>query len=101
MYGVSVSDGTLNNITDRVIPTIREWQARILEPIYAIVWMDAMHFKIREEGKIRSKAIYTVLGVHKEVLGLYLGDNESATFWLQVLTDLQQRGVKDILIASN
>jgi len=104
MYGVSVSDGTLNNITDRVIPTIREWQARILEPIYAIVWMDAMHFKIREDGKIRSKAIYTVLGVnlegHKEVLGLYLGDNESATFWLQVLTDLQQRGVKDILIAS-
>lgn len=104
MYGVSVSDGTLNSITDRVIPAIREWQSRILEPIYAIVWMDAMHFKVREDGRVRSKAIYTVLGVNvegkKEVLGLYLGDNESATFWLQVLTDLKERGVNDILIAS-
>ena len=104
MYGISVSDGTLNNITDRIIPTIREWQSRILEPIYAIVWMDAMHFKIRQEGKIQSKAVYSILGVNlegrKEVIGLYLGDNESASFWLQVLTDMQQRGVKDILIAS-
>lgn len=104
MYGISVSDGTLNNITDRVIPAIREWQSRILEPLYAIVWLDALHFKIREDGKIRSKAVYSVLGVNlegkKEVIGLYLGDNESATFWLQVLTDIQQRGVEDILIAS-
>jgi len=104
MYGISVSDGTINNITDRVIPALREWQSRILEPIYAIVWMDAMHFKIREDGKIRSKAVYSILGVNlegrKEVIGLYLGDNESASFWLQVLTDIQQRGVEDILIAS-
>jgi putative transposase len=104
MYGISVSDGTLNNITDRVIPALREWQSRILEPIYAIVWMDAMHFKIREDGKIRSKAVYSVLGVNlegkKEVIGLYLGDSESASFWLQVLTDIQQRGVQDILITS-
>ena len=104
MYGISVSDGTISNITDRVIPALREWQSRILEPIYAIVWMDAMHFKIREEGKIRSKAVYSILGVNlegkKEVIGLYLGDNESASFWLQVLTDIQQRGVEDILIAS-
>lgn len=104
MYGISVSDGTINTITDRVIPAIREWQSRILEPIYAIVWMDAMHFKIREEGKIQLKAVYSVLGVNlegkKEVIGLYLGDSESASFWLQVLTDMQQRGVKDILIAS-
>ena len=104
MYGISVSDGTLNNITDRIIPAIREWQSRILEPIYAIVWMDAMHFKIREDGKVRSKAVYSVLGVNlegnKEVIGLYLSDNESASFWLQVLTDIQQRGVEDILIAS-
>jgi len=104
MYGISVSDGTLNNITDRVIPALREWQSRILDSVYPIVWMDAMHFKIREDGRIRSKAVYSVLGVNlegqKEVIGLYLGDNESASFWLQVLTDLQQRGVKDILIAS-
>lgn len=104
MYGVTVSDGTINNITDRVIPAIREWQSRPLERLYAIVWMDAIHFKIREEGKVITKAVYSVLGVNmngdKEVLGLYLGHNESASFWLQVLTDMTQRGVEDILIAS-
>ena len=104
MYGLSVSDGTINSITDRVIPAIREWQSRPLERLYAIVWMDAIHFKIREDGKVITKAVYSVLGVNmkgqKEVLGLYLGQNESATFWLQVLTDLSQRGIEDILIAS-
>lgn len=104
MYGLSVSDGTINSITDRVISAIREWQSRPLERLYAIVWMDAIHFKIREDGKVITKAIYTVLGVNmkgdKEVLGLYVGQNESATFWMQVLTDLTQRGVEDILIAS-
>jgi putative transposase len=104
MYGLSVSDGTLNSITDRVIPAIRQWQNRPLERLYPIIWMDAMHFKIREEGKVITKAVYTVLDVslqgQKEVLGLYLGQHESATFWLQVLTDLSQRGVEDILIAS-
>jgi putative transposase len=104
MYGITVSDGTINAITDRVIPTIREWQSRPLERLYAIVWMDAIHFKIREDGKVITKAVYTILGVNmkgkKEVLGLYLGQNESATFWLQVLTDVSQRGVEDILIAS-
>jgi transposase-like protein len=104
MYGLTVSDGVLNSITDRVIPAIREWQGRPLERLYAIVWMDAIHFKIRDEGKVITKAVYSVLGVnmngHKEVLGLYLGHYESATFWLQVLNDLNQRGVEDILIAS-
>ena len=104
MYGLSVSDGTLNSITDRIIPAIRQWQNRPLERLYPIIWMDAMHFKIREEGKVITKAVYTVLGIslqgQKEVLGLYLGQHESATFWLQVLTDLSQRGVEDILIAS-
>lgn len=103
MYGVAVSDGTLNAITDRVIPAIREWQSRPLERLYAIVWMDAIHFKIREDGKVITKAVYSILGVNmrgqKEVLGLYLGQNESATFWLQVLTDLKQRGIEDILIS--
>jgi putative transposase len=62
MYGISVSDGTLTNITDRIIPAIREWQSRILEPVYAIVWMDAMHFKIREDGKVRPKGVQCVRG---------------------------------------
>lgn len=104
MYGIEVSDGTINKITDRIIPAIREWQSRPLETIYTIVWMDAIHFKIREDGKVLTKAVYTVLGVNlhgeKEVLGLYVGDNESSRFWLQVLTDLSERGVRDILIAS-
>jgi len=103
MYGVSVSDGVINSITDRIIPAIREWQSRPLERIYAIVWMDAIHFKIREDGRVITKAVYSVLGVNlkgeKEVLGIYTGNNESATFWLQVLTDLSQRGMEDILIA--
>lgn len=104
MYGIEVSDGTINKITDRIIPAIREWQGRPLETLYTIVWMDAIHFKIREDGKVLTKAVYSVLGVNlkgeKEVLGLYVGDNESSRFWLQVLTDLSERGVQDILIAS-
>lgn len=104
IYGIDISEGTISSITDRVIPVIREWQARPLERLYPIIWMDAMHFKVRDEGQVRSKAIYTILGLNmdgrKEVLGLYQGDSESASFWLQVLSDLQQRGVEDILIAS-
>ena len=104
IYGVQISDGTISSITDRVVPVIREWQSRPLERLYPIIWMDAMHFKIREDGSVRTKAIYTILGVDlegkKEVLGLYQGEHESASFWLQVLNDLSQRGVQDILIAS-
>ena len=73
MYGIEISDGVLNNITDRIIPVIREWQSRPLERIYPIVWMDAIHFKVREEGRVKTKAIYSVLGANikgnKEVLG--------------------------------
>jgi len=104
MYGLQVSDGLINSITDKVIPAIREWQSKPLERLYCVIWMDAMHFKVRQDGQVQAKAVYTVLGVNlrgeKEVLGLYLGDNESASFWMQVLTDLSQRGVEDILIAS-
>ena len=104
MYGLQISDGLINSVTDRVIPAIREWQSRPLERLYCIVWMDAMHFKVREDGRVITKAVYTVLGVNlrgeKEVLGLYLGDNESASFWMQVLTDLKERGIEDILITS-
>jgi transposase-like protein len=104
IYGVEISDGTITSITDRIIPEIREWQSRPLDRLYAIVYMDAIHFKIRDEGRVKTKAVYTILGINmhgqKEVLGLYQGENESASFWLQVLNDLVQRGVEDILITS-
>lgn len=103
LYDYEVSDGTISAITDQLLPEIREWQNRPLESVYPVIWMDAMHYKVREEGTVRSKAIYSILGVNqegcKEVLGIYIGDSESASFWRQVLNNLQQRGVKDILIA--
>jgi transposase-like protein len=103
IYGLEVSTGTLSAITDKIIHTVKEWQARPLSSIYPIVWLDAIHYKIRENGKVVGKAVYTILGVNiegrKEVLGLYISEHEGANFWLQVLTDLSNRGVKDILIA--
>ena len=103
IYGLTVSTGTLSAITDKIIHTVKEWQARPLASIYPIVWLDAIHYKIRENGKVAGKAVYTILGVNlegrKEVLGLYISEHEGANFWLQVLTDLSNRGVKDILIA--
>ena len=103
IYGITVSKGTLTAITDKIIHAVKEWQARLLESVYPIVWLDAIHYKIREDGKVQSKAVYTILGVNlegrKEVLGLYISENEGANFWLQVLTDLSNRGVNDILIA--
>jgi len=103
IYGIEISNATLSAITDKIIHTVKEWQARPLENVYPIVWLDAIHYKIRENGKVSSKAVYTILGVNiegrKEVLGLYISENEGANFWLQVLTDISNRGVKDILIA--
>jgi putative transposase len=103
LYDVDISDGTLTGITNRIIPEIKEWQNRPLESVYAVVWLDAMYFKVREDGQVKSKAIYSLLAVsmegQKEVIGIYFGENESASFWRQVLFDLQERGLKDILIA--
>lgn len=103
MYGVEISDGTLTAITDRIIPEIKEWQNRPLENVYPVIWLDAMHFKVRENGVVKAKAIYSILGVtlegQKEVIGIYFGDHESSSFWRQVLNDLKLRGVKDICIA--
>jgi len=103
MYGVELSDGTLTAITDRIIPEIKEWQNRPLESVYPVIWLDAMHFKVRHEGMVKSRAIYSVLGVtmdgQKEVIGIYFGDNESSTYWRQVLNDLKMRGIQDICIA--
>ena len=103
MYDLDVSTTTIGRITDRIIPMVQEWQNRPLESVYPIVWLDAVHFKVRQDGVVINKAIYSIIGVnqhgYKEVLGLYLGENEGAKFWLRVLSDLEQRGVEDILIA--
>ena len=103
MYDTDISAATLSSITDRVIPMVKEWQSRPLDEIYCIVWMDAMHYKVKDEGRVTSRAVYNILGINtegkKELLGMYVSENEGANFWLSVLTDLQNRGVKDILIA--
>ena len=103
LYGISVSNGTINAVTDRLIPELQAWRERDLEAIYPILWLDAIHYKIKENGRYLSKAVYTILGLNiegkKELLGLYLSDQEGAHHWLSVLTDLHNRGVQDILIA--
>ena len=104
IYQVTISTATISAITDKIITKVKEWQARPLENLYPFVWLDAIHYKIKDGGKYISKAVYTILGVgmegKKEILGLYLSENEGANFWLSVLTDLNNRGLKDILIAS-
>lgn len=104
MYGISVSTAAISAITDKIIDTVKAWQQRPLDSHYPFVWLDAIHYKVRAQGHYESRAVYTVLGLNltgrKEVLGLYLADSEGANFWLGVLTDLQNRGVQDILIAS-
>jgi transposase-like protein len=104
MYGLEVSTAKISLITDKLLPLITEWRNRPLESVYPIVFLDAMHFKVRVEGKVVSKAFYTVLAVtaegKKDILGLYLSEAEGARFWLGVLSDLKARGVEDILIAS-
>lgn len=103
LYGLELSKGQLSHITDKVLPVLEEWRSRPLEPVYVIVWMDALHFKVRHDGRIENRAVYCVLGIdqhgNKDLLGLYLSENEGARLWLQVLTDLQNRGVDDLLIA--
>lgn len=102
LYGIEVSATMVSNITDQIIPEIKEWQDRPLEEVYPIVFIDAVHFSAREDNRIVKKAAYIVLGInkdgYKEIMGIYIGENESSKFWLGVLNDLKQRGVKDILI---
>ncbi len=104
IYGIGFSTAAISAVTDKIIPILKEWQQRPLEAIYPFVWLDAIHYKVKENGRYSAKAVYTILGVNlegkKEVLGLYLSESEGANFWLQVLTDLNNRGVRDILIAS-
>ena len=103
IYGIEVSDTTVSRITDKILPVVREWQQRPLEAIYAVVFMDAIHYNVRSEGRIIKKAVYIAIGINldgrKDVLGMWVGENESAKFWATVLNGLKNRGVEDIFIA--
>jgi transposase-like protein len=103
MYDFDVSAGTLNAVTDKLLPIIADWRSRPLEAVYTILFLDGMYFKSRENGKVVTKVLYNILGVNqegrKEILGFYVAESEGANFWLGVLNDLKQRGVEDVLIA--
>lgn len=103
IYGIDVSDSTISRVTDKILPVVRDWQSRPLESIYAVVFMDAIHFHVRSEGQIVKKAVYIAIGINmdgiKDVLGMWIGENESAKFWLSVMNGMRNRGVEDILIA--
>ena len=104
LYGIEVSPTLISNVTNKIMPLIKEWQSRPLQQIYAIVFLDAIHFKVKQDGQIVNKAAYMAIGVdldgHKDVLGIWIGEHESAKFWLTVLNELRNRGVQDILITS-
>lgn len=102
-FNTKLSAETISAITDRVLPEIKEWKSRTLDAVYAICWLDAIHYKVKDDtGRAVTRAIYNVLGInkegHKELLGMYVAKSEGANFWLEVLTDLQNRGVEDIMI---
>ena len=103
IYGIEVSDTTVSRITDKILPLAKEWQQRPLEAIYVVVFMDAIHYHVRSEGRIIKKAVYIAIGINldgrKDVLGMWVGENESAKFWATVLNGLKNRGVEDIFIA--
>ena len=102
IYGFEVSDGMVSDITDRLLPQIEEWQNRPLDEVYPVVFIDAVHFSVRDNGQIKKLAAYVILAVsltgHKEVLSIHIGENESSKYWLGVLNKLKNRGVKDILV---
>lgn len=102
LYGVDISAGTISNITDKINDEAKEWYSRMLERFYPVVFLDAVHFKVREDGRIVTKAAYVALGIDaegcKDILGIWVGENEGAKFWLKVCTELKNRGVEDILI---
>lgn len=104
LYGIEVSPTLISNVTNKIMPLIKEWQNRPLQSIYAVVFLDAIHFKVKQDGQIVNKAAYMVIGIdldgNKDVLGMWIGENESAKFWLSVLNELRNRGVQDILITS-
>ncbi|WP_426451550.1 IS256 family transposase [Paenibacillus sp. S-38] len=102
LYGVEVSPTLISNVTNKIVPLIKEWQNRPLQSVYTVVFLDAIHFKVKQDGHIVNKAAYMVIGIdldgNKDVLGIWIGENETAKFWLSVLNELKNRGVQDILI---
>ena len=102
LYGIDVSAEMVSKITEKIVPDIREWQGRPLEPVYPFVFMDAIHYKVRTDGQIVNRAAYVVMGVNisgnKDILGIWIGENESSKFWLGVLNDLRNRGIEDVLV---
>ncbi len=100
MYAMEISATEISHITDKIIPLMNEWRNRPLEAVYPFVFLDCMHYKVRDNGTVESRAIYNILGINREgkkdLIGIYLSENEGAKFWLSVLTDLKQRGVEDI-----
>jgi putative transposase len=105
IYGIEASASFISQVTDKVLPLVEEWRRRPLEDVYCFTFLDAMHFRVRgENGRVESRMLYLVLGItpsgHKDVLGMYLAENEGAKFWLSVLNDLHSRGVNDLLIVS-
>ena len=103
LYDLDISDSTISRITDKIMPLVKEWQERPLLEIYAVVYMDAIHYHVRSEGRIVKRAVYIALGIDmdgkKDVIGMYVGENEGAKFWLSIINGLKNRGVQDILIA--
>ena len=102
MYDLDISDSTISRVTDKILPIVKEWQERPLEDVYAVVYLDAIHYHVRSEGRVVKKAVYIALGIgmdgKRDVLGMYVGENESAKFWLNIINGLKNRGVQDILI---
>ena len=103
LYDIDISDSTISRITDKILPIVKEWQERPLEEVYAVVFMDAIHYHVRSEGQIVKKAVYIAIGIdldgRKDVLGMWIGENESAKYWATVLNSLKNRGIEDIFIA--
>ena len=102
IYGFDVSEGFISDVTDKIVPQIEEWQNRPLDDVYPVIYIDAIHYSVRDNGVIVKKAAYVILGLtcdgRKEVLSLAIGKNESAKFWLNALNELKNRGVQDIMI---
>ena len=104
LYGIDVSATLISKITDKIVPEIREWQSRPLKPLYAIMFFDAIHYPVRTDGVVQQRAVYLAIGIDingdREVVGLWIGEAESSRFWLNIMNELKNRGVRDILIAS-
>ena len=105
IYGASISTQTISNMTDSILPAVEEWRNRGLKPVYSIVYIDGQRFKVRSEGVVKDKTVYTVLAIdlegNKDLLGLWIAETESAKYWLSVLTEIRNRGVKDILMITS